>query len=186
MKLDLTLPLTPEMVRNAPGNEQKSLTGHLGTHFDVMDRAFPLEYTERPGIVFDVSSIRDREIDCTDLPLDRVAGGSFVAFYTGFIEEYEYGTKVYFGTHPQLSVSLIEALLKKGVSIIGVDCGGIRRGAEHTPMDRHCAERGTFVVENLWNLKELLSWDTPFTVHTYPMNYTSISGLPCRVIAEKN
>jgi hypothetical protein len=45
------------MVKDAQGNEKAALTGHLGTHFDVMNREFPLEYTRRNGIVFDVSDV---------------------------------------------------------------------------------------------------------------------------------
>jgi len=55
MKIDLTLKITPRMVTDAQGNEKKTLVGHLGTHFDVMNKEFPLEYTERKGIVFDIS-----------------------------------------------------------------------------------------------------------------------------------
>mgnify|MGYP007066589725 CR=1 FL=1 len=57
MLIDITLKITPKMVTDAQGNEKKSLVGHLGTHFDVMDKEFPLEYTERKGICFDVSSV---------------------------------------------------------------------------------------------------------------------------------
>ena len=66
MKMDLTIKITPKMVTDAQGNEKKALVGHLGTHFDVMNKEFPLEYTERKGIVFDVSGIKDRDIDCAD------------------------------------------------------------------------------------------------------------------------
>ena len=54
MKIDITLKITPRMVTDAQGNEKKALVGHLGTHFDVMDKEFPLEYTERKAIIFDV------------------------------------------------------------------------------------------------------------------------------------
>ena len=54
MFLDLTLKVTPKMVADAQGNETKALVGHVGTHFDVMDKEFPLEYVERPGLLFDV------------------------------------------------------------------------------------------------------------------------------------
>ena len=53
--------------------------------------------------------------------------------YTGFIEEEGYGSRKYFTEHPQLSNALLEALLEKKVSIIGVDFAGVRRGKEHTP-----------------------------------------------------
>jgi len=50
MFIDITLKITPKMVTDAQGNEKKSLVGHLGTHFDVMNKEFPIEYVERKGI----------------------------------------------------------------------------------------------------------------------------------------
>ena len=149
MKIDITLKITPKMAADAQGNEKKAFVGHLGTHFDVMNKEFPLEYTERNGIVFDVSNVKDRDITVADIDISRVTKDMFVAFYTGFIEKEGYGTKKYFTEHPQLSNELIDALLQKNVSIIGVDFAGVRRGKEHTPMDQHCADRGVFIVENL-------------------------------------
>lgn len=184
MKIDITLKITPKMASDAQGHEQKVLVGHLGTHFDVMDKEFPLEYTERPGVAFDVSSVTDRDIDCPDLELDRVEPGMFVALYSGFAETPGYGTREYFHDHPQLSEALIDALVAKGVSIIGLDFAGVRRGREHTPMDQFCADHGVFIVENLRNLKAVLDAGGRFTAHTYPMNYAEMSGLPCRVVAE--
>lgn len=57
MFYDLTLRITPKMVKDAENNEKKALVGHLGTHFDVMDKEFPLEYIRRPGICFDVRGV---------------------------------------------------------------------------------------------------------------------------------
>lgn len=185
MLIDITLKITPKMVTDAQGNEKKSLVGHLGTHFDVMDKEFPLEYTERQGVVFDVSSITDRDIDTPDVNWDKVDKNMFVAFYTGFIEKEGYGGKNYFVEHPQLSNELIDKLLESGVSIIGVDFAGVRRGKEHTPKDQYCADRGVFIIENLCNLKELISQDNLFIANTYPMNYAEMTGLPCRVVAKK-
>ena len=34
MKIDVTLEITPKMVQDAQGHDKKSLSGHLGTHFD--------------------------------------------------------------------------------------------------------------------------------------------------------
>ena len=184
MKIDITLKITPKMASDAQGHEQKVLVGHLGTHFDVMDTKFPVEYTERPGVVFDVSGVKDRDIDCPDLELDRVEPGMFVAFYSGFAEAPGYGTRQYFHDHPQLSEALIDALVAKGVSIIGLDFAGVRRGKEHTPKDQFCADHGVFVVENLYGLKAVLDAGGRFTAHTYPMNYAEMTGLPCRVVAE--
>ena len=185
MLLDLTLRVTPEMTADAQANERIARVGHLGTHFDVMDKEFPLEYTERPGIVFDLRGFAGEEIDLLQLDLDRVKAGDFVAFCTGYIEQVPYGSRAYFSGHPQLSERLIDQLLARRVAIIGVDFAGLRRGAQHTPTDRRCAERGTFVVENLCNLGSLARAIGPErrTFCTYPMNWAGLSGLPCRVVA---
>ena len=183
MLIDMTLTVTPEMARAAKANPDPHLVGHLGTHFDVMEQEFPLEYTEREGVVFDVSGVTDRDIELADIDIDRVGKGMFVAFYSGFVERVPYGAPDYFKTHPQLSHALIDALLDRGVSIIALDFGGVRRGAEHTPKDRVCAERGTFVVENLCSLKSLVDVGGRFVACTYPMKVVGISGLPCRVVA---
>lgn len=183
MLTDITLKLTPYMITNSNSNTAKSLVGHLGTHFDVMDKEFPLEYTKRNGIVFDVSHVSGRDIHITDIDLKKVEKDTFVAFYTGYIERERYGTRVYFSEHPQLSHALIDALLEKEISIIGIDFAGIRRGKEHVPKDQLCADKNVFVIENLCNLKELLNKGGSFIAHTYPMSCQGITGLPCRVIA---
>ena len=184
MKIDITLKITPKMVKDAQGNEKKALVGHLGTHFDVMDKEFPLDYTERKAVVFDVSHVKDREIDISDIAIDQVEKEMFVAFYTGFIETVGYGTKEYFSKHPQLSNELLEELLKRNISMIGIDFTGVRRGKEHTPMDQHCANHDVFIIENLCHLQAVLENNDHFIAHTSQMNYTNITGLPCRVIAE--
>lgn len=184
MLIDITLKITPKMAKDAQGNEKKALVGHLGTHFDVMNKEFPLEYTRRKGIIFDVSNITERDIEITDIDLSKVKNNMFVAFYTGFIEAEGYGTKHYFSEHPQLSDNLIDALLEKKISMIGIDFAGVRRGKEHTPKDQYCADRGTFIIENLCNLKTLAQQTQYFTANTYPMNYADMSGLPCRVVVE--
>lgn len=183
-QIDITLPITPKMVTDAQGNEKKALTGHLGTHFDVMDKVFPLEYTERKAILFDVSHINGRDIDIADIDTEEIGENMFVAFYSGYIETEGYGGKSYFKDHPQLSNRLIDVLLAKKISILGVDFAGIRRGAEHTPKDQYCADRGVFVIENLCNLQQVLEKNCKFTAHTYPMNYVGMTGIPCRVIAQ--
>lgn len=184
MLLDISLQVTPQMRREAPEKDDRALVGHLGTHFDVMDKEFPLSYTRRQGIVFDVSAVDGRDIGAEDIPLDLVQAGQFVAFYTGYIDREPYGTKAYFSEHPQLSHELVDILLEKGVSVIGIDCSGIRRGKEHIPTDRRCADRGVFVVENLCHLQDVVAAGGRFVAHTYPVNYSDMTGLPCRVIAE--
>ncbi len=185
MKIDLAYKITPKTVTDVQGNEKKTLTGHMGTHFDVMDKEFPLEYTELEGIVFDVSSVKDRDISVSDIDAEKLEPGMFAAFYTGFIEEAGYGTSRYHHEHPQLSDELIDLLLDKEVRLIGIDFAGVRRGREHTPKDQYCADRGVFIIENMCSLGKVLKHGGGrFHAHTYPLNYAGMSGLPCRVVAE--
>ena len=183
MFIDLTLKITPQMVAADPSHGNKALVGHLGTHFDVMNKEFPLVYLRREAVVFDVRAA-DGEIGIDDIDWTKIKKDMFVAFYTGYIEREPYGGKAYFKEHPQLSAELIGALVKAGISIIGIDFAGVRRGKEHTPTDQFCADHGVFVVENLCHLDELAARGDFFTAHTYPMNVAGISGLPCRVVAE--
>lgn len=186
MLIDLSLRVTQGLNKEALTNETMTSFGHMGTHFDVMDKEFPLEFTRRQAIVFDVSKIKNRDVELKDIDLTLVRSNMFVAFYSGFIEEEGYGTKTYFNSHPQLSKDLIEKLIEKKISIIGVDFAGLRRGAEHTPMDQYCADRGVFVLENLCNLGKVLDGEKAryFKAHTYPINFANMTGLPCRVVGE--
>lgn len=184
--IDITTTVTTDLFAQARKNERMAFYGHVGTHFDVMNKVFPLEYMEREGIVFDVSAFgTEREITLTDSELAQVHAGMFVAFRTGFIEKEGYATSTYFREHPQLSFDLIHALLDRKVSIIGVDFAGVRRGKEHTPTDQLCADQGVFIVENLCNLAEVLHGKSvaTFQAGTYPIKFEGQTGLPCRVVA---
>lgn len=186
MFIDLTLLIDFQSKEMAEKNEKIVSYGHLGTHFDIMDKTFPLALLERDAIVFDISKIQGRDIEMTDLDLNLVRKGMFIAFYSGFIDQEEYGTKAYFQNHPELSPTLINALLEKEIAIIGIDFAGVRRGKEHTPMDQHCADHDVFIIENLCNLDKVLAHNsTPFfTANTYPLNYQGLTGIPCRVVAK--
>lgn len=186
MKTDITLLVTPKMAKDAQENLKKALTGHLGTHFDVMNKTFPLEYTELEGIVFDIKDNGQGETMPDDIDLSLVKPGMFVAFHSGFIEQEGYGGAGYFKEHPQLSMEVIHQLIEKKISIIGIDFAGVRCGKEHTPTDQLCADHGVFIIENLYNLGKILNGKpyATFHAHTYPMNFSNMTGLPCRVVAD--
>ena len=87
-----------------------------------------------------------------------------------------------------MSDELIEKLLDRHISIIGIDFAGVRRGKEHTLKDQYCADKGVFIIENLCHLGQLLTDDeksAEFIANTYPMNFAEMTGLPCRVIAKR-
>ena len=92
MLVDITLKVTPKITKTAQENLKKALYGHLGTHFDVMNKDFPLEYVRRQAIVFDVSKVRGRDVELSDIDISKVEPDMFVAFYTGYIEKVEYGS----------------------------------------------------------------------------------------------
>ena len=186
MLVDLSVKVSRTASGNALDNEKMVSFGHMGTHFDLMNKEFPLEFVKREGLVFNVRDMKEREILPGDIDMSLVKENMFVAFYTGFIEDEGYGTKKYFTEHQELSNELIDMLLDKKVSIIGVDFAGVRRGVEHTPKDQYCADRGVFIIENLCNLNKILNGKKheTFTVNTYPVNFEGMSGLPCRVVGE--
>lgn len=186
MFIDLSVPVTAAVREQALSNERMAALGHLGTHFDVMDKPFPLRYLERSGIVFNVQGLGDRDVEPEDVDLALVREDMFVAFATGHVERVGYGTEAYFAAHPQLSRRLIDGLVERRISVVGIDSAGIRRGAGHTPTDQFCADRGVFVVENLCNLATLLDGRKHrcFTAHVYPIHFLDMTGLPCRVVAE--
>ena len=184
--IDITVKVSPDLFKNAHANERMAFNGHIGTHFDVMNKEFPLSYTELNGLIFDVSHVpTEQEITIDDIDIELIAENQFVAFHSGFIEKEGYGTHKYFTEHPQLSFELIDILLKKKVAIIGVDFAGVRQGSEHTKTDQRCADQNVFIVENLCNLSEVLNGKKKAycSMGTYPINYAGQTGLPCRVVA---
>jgi kynurenine formamidase len=189
MKIDLSISIQRELFNDLLEKSFKAkrdIIGHIGTHFDVMNKKFSLENTIRNGKLFDVRNIRDREIDTTDIDLNRIEENDFIIFYTGYLEEEPYGTEKYFTDYPVLSKDLIDNLISKKVSLIGIDTASIVKPNIHIETDQYCADNGIFIIENLDNLKLLLNEakDESFKVYTFPINIENISGLPCRVIAE--
>ncbi|WP_371363928.1 hypothetical protein SRRS_48190 [Sporomusa rhizae] len=192
MKIDLSVAITEEILNNfLTLNKTGEIPpvgkfGHIGTHFDVMDKEFQLENTERKGKIFDVSHIKDRDIEIADIDETKIETQDFILFYTGWLKEKKYGNLEYFTNHPQLSHALITYLVNKKVSMIGIDAAGIRRASEHQEADMYCANNGVFVIENLNQLDVLLqkAGTNNFIIHTYPVNYKGLTGLPCRVVAE--
>ena len=180
MWIDLSIPISTASAALAAKNESIVLHGHLGTHFDVMNQVFPLRDFELPGVIVHV--LNKEEITLDDIDPARIHAGMFIAFHTGWIDRYSYGTSDYFHNHPQLSLDLIEYLLEQGISLIGIDGPGVRRGKEHTPMDQHCADHGVFIIENLC-FKDMPAEIAACTFYTFPVRWMDSPGLPCRVAA---
>jgi hypothetical protein len=56
-------------------------SGHAGTHFDVVNKTFPLESFKTRGKVIDISHIRDREVEVEDLGSVSIEVDDFVIFH---------------------------------------------------------------------------------------------------------
>lgn len=192
MKIDLSVIVDEKILKvmasMASQGEIASVAkfGHIGTHFDVMDKQFSLENTERRGIIFDVRDVKDREIEINDINMDDIMVDDFVIFCSGFLEKKKFGTPEYFRSKIELSNELITDLVNKRVSMIGIDFPAVRNPSEHLKADQYCADNEIFIVENLANLEKLVREvkGNTFVVHTYPINYIGMTGLPCRIIAE--
>jgi kynurenine formamidase len=183
MLLDLSLSID-RTAQNADDSPLRKL-GHLGTHFDVMEKEFPLEYLKRRGRLLDVSAIRGREVEVEDLK-SPIEPGDFVIFRTNYATEIGYGSLAYNRASAELSDATVTYLLEKGISLIGVDAASIQPPAKHLAVDMRCAASNVFVVENLCNLQRLheLTADRAFTIYCAPLNLRGLTGLPCRVVAE--
>ncbi len=132
MKLNLSLRVEKEQLETFGFISQSekpdfNKAGHIGTHFDVMNKEFSLENIVTKGNIFDISNIKSHEVKVEDLDLHRVCQNDFVIFHSGLLKKYGYGTDEYFLPHIELSDELIDyLLLDKKVSFIGVDMVGIK------------------------------------------------------------
>ena len=186
MLIDLSLPISVDKISGGEDYVRKIVdAGHAGTHFDVMDKVFPLDSFRTTGKVVDISHIRDREVEIDDIAGVAIEPGDTLIFYTGWVDELGYDThNDYVYKSAELSDALVAHIVERGVKLIGVDAAGAQKPKKHQKVDQYCADRGVFIIENLDNVKRLLELDRPFTVYTAPVHRTDLTGLPCRVFAE--
>lgn len=184
--VDLTLQVkkTNRVYKQAEVQTKKNIImGHVGTHFDIYgDVQIPLDYMLTRGILFDVSHIKDREITLDDIDLDYVKPGDFVMIRTGSIERHPYGSGLYFSQSTQFSWEVIQALAMERIRFIGIDAPDLRRGHEHVEADKLCLRYGTFVIENLTNLGEIVPNEV-CKVMTMWLEDPDATGIKCRVVA---
>lgn len=181
MLVDLSLQIDQS---NIPNDSPFRAMGHVGTHFDVMNaEGFPLDSFRTKAQLVDISHIRDREIEIADLP-EVIEPEGMLILHTGYMKEIGYGGKGYNSRSAELSDAAVEYITAAKVRLIGVDAAGVQKPKKHVAVDNYCADRGIFIIENLVNVDTLLAADRAITVFTMPMNYSGLSGLPCRVIAE--
>ena len=172
--INLDIELTDEIIKEATNKEVRASFGHIGTHIDLKGKSF--DNQEVKGIVFKCED--NKEINDVDLSL--VKENYFVIFDSNHCIKYPYGTSEYFKDYSILSNNLIERLIEKKVSFIGIDGPGIRKGKEHPLIDSYLANKNIFVIENLVNL-DLLEDNKVYTIKLIGKTEAD-DGLPLEVI----
>lgn len=182
MLIDLTLKMSKsDFITDDPSRK----LGHFGTHCDVMNKEFLLENIKRVGKIIDISKVKDREVNIEDINIE-IQENDFVIFKTDHLKINGYGAKEYQIKSAELSDPVIDFLIEKKVSLIGVDAPGLQKASKHGEVDQHCADHNIFVIENLCNIDVLYEKvkHNSFTVYCFPLNLLDSTGLSCRVIAE--
>ena len=182
MLIDLTIKMSKaDFITDDPTKK----LGHFGTHCDVMNKEFLLENIKRVGKIIDISKVQGREVNCSDIHVE-IQENDFVIFKTDHLKINGYGAKEYQVKSAELSDEVIDFLIAKKVSLIGVDAPGLQKASQHGKVDQHCADHNIFVIENLCNIDVLYEkvQHNSFTVYCFPLNLLDSTGLSCRVIAE--
>ena len=178
MLIDLTLKIDP-----AKGTSAIAKLGHYGTHLDIMDKEIPIENFITKGKLIDITQIRNRLIEKTDIPQDiNIDKKDFVIFRSNWLKDQGYATPDYFSEHPHLSDDTIDFLLAKQISFIGLDFPGAQRKEKHLLIDNKCASQDVYIIENLDNLH--LVTKNEFKVYCFPMHLTGSTGIPIRIVAD--
>ena len=150
---------------------------HAGTHMDapshLLDDSrkicdFSLEKCMAPGVLLS---------DLQNIPEQEIPLGAAVLFETGM--DSLYGTEEYYKNHPAVSEALCEYLLRRQVSMVGVDAPS----PDHVPFPVHkrLMESGVPILENLTNLHLLCG--KRFTLMAFPLKIAA-EGSPVRVVAQ--
>ena len=166
-------------ISDAPDEDSKikilKFNSHHSTHIDA-----PFHYVKE-GKKLDDYKIDDFYHDCVVLDiknpnLDLVKERDFVFICTGKSEKID---ETYFTEIPEIPVELAKELIKRKISIVGVDSCS----PDLDPYAAHdlFLENGIRIVENLAGLKELVN--KRFKCLIAPLKIRNSDGAPCRVIA---
>lgn len=157
--------------------------GHIGTHIDVYNKSeIDENKMKTEGVVINCKNYQlNSEIGLEVIENKNIKKGDFIIFKTGIQNKYPYGSKEYLENHPELSCDLINWLLEKKVSFIGIDCAGIKRGENHIKVDKLCEENGCYVIENLDSRKLEKVLEERVNILTVWIENPILTGLATRV-----
>jgi arylformamidase len=181
-------------VKYAPGTEfaihRIELIGNSGTYLDApfhryadgLDLAdLSLErLADLPGCVIDVTKVAMRGIGAGRLPTNREFRGAAMLFRTGWDTKWrmpDYGAGA-----PFLTESLAEELVRRGVSLVGIDALNVDDTDDPArPAHTILLGAGIPIVENLRGLDLLSSEEFRFTA--VPARVAGCGAFPVRAYA---
>lgn len=184
-----SMPLKVEKVKRYSSSGSEYITTsfscdvhNMGTHIDVMGEDVIIE-NERligNGIKFDVSNIIDRPVMIDDVNLSIVKEDDYVFFQTNWDKYLENEEK--YQNHPEISIELIQELVKLNVNMIGIDTLGLGKKRNHGLIDTYLGENKKYAIENLTNLNKIPEKD--FKVYCLPIKVEGLDAFPARILVE--
>ena len=159
-----------------------SLSAHTATHVDLVfaeNRIEPERMIGRGKLIV-VTELPGSEIRLDDIEHQvEIESGDFVFFRTDWSKLV--GTEEYHN-HPELSPEVVQWLVSKQVSAVGIDARGLGRDRRHGEYDRLLIKNDIFVIENLANLSAVPRRE--FKVYCFPLKIENTDALPARVVVE--
>lgn len=157
---------------------------HVGTHIDAPFHMIPggkklseiqAEHFFGPAKVIDVRN--QKKIDINILKERTIEKESILLLHTGHDKYYR--TNKYYNNFPVITPAFAEAVIEKGIKIIGFDSPS----PDDYPYDVHklLFSNDVLIIENLTGLEQLLNIDK-FEIIALPVKFHS-AGAPVRVIA---
>ncbi len=167
-------------------NHRLQISMHVGTHLDgpmhmlaseQYVSELPLASFIGPGCVLDV---RNQPLIRWQPSYEQlVPTGSIVLLHTG--HDRWYGSERYFEEHPVVDPAFCEFLVAKQIKLLGMDLPSPDQPP--FPVHKRLLVAGIYILENLTNLDQLLSW-LSFEVIALPLKLKA-DGSPVRAIARE-
>jgi len=170
------------------------LSSHSGTHIDApfhfikkglkIDQ-IPLKRLVTDAVLYRIKKGADKAITKQDIiefenKHGKLQPNSTLIFATGWHKNLL--KKYYFTKNPGLSISAAKYLVKKKISLVGIDSPSIDLGLDSRFLAHHeLLDNGILILENLCNLEKILG--VHFKLVVLPLKLKGATGSPVRAIA---
>jgi len=160
---------------------------HVGTHIDAPFHMtengqklskIPVEHFFGKGKIIDARNVNS--IGAEFLQNIEIEQGDILFVHTGHDRNYK--TDTYYTKFPVITKEFAEAVIKKGIKIIGFDSPS----PDDAPYDLHKLffQNNILIIENLTGLEQLINI-ADFEIIAMPAKFES-AGAPVRVVARLN